>query len=42
MVVFSMSGLRVEILLVMLPIDDYARTMRSARRTSAVQRSAWE
>ena len=42
MVAFSMSGRRVQIMLVMPPVDDYARTPRNARRTAAAQRSAWE
>ena len=29
-------------MLVMPPIDDYARTPRNARRMAAAQRSAWE
>ena len=39
---FSMSGRRVQIMLVMPSIGDYARTPRNARRTAAAQRSAWE
>ena len=37
-----MSGRRVRIMLLMPPIDNYARTPRNARRTAAAQRSAWE
>ena len=36
-----MSGRRVQIML-LPPIDDYARTPRNARRTAAAQRSVWE
>ena len=39
---FSMSGRRVQIMLLMPSIDDYARTPHNARRTAAAQRSAWE
>ena len=42
LVAFSMSGRRVQIMLLMPPIDDYARTPRNVRRTAAAQRSAWE
>ena len=42
LVAFSMSGRRVQIMLLMPPIDDYASTPRNARRTAAAQRSAWE
>ena len=42
LVAFSMSGRRVQIMLVMPPIDDYARTARNARRMAAAQQSAWE
>ena len=42
LVAFNMSGRRVQIMLVMPPIDDYARTPRNARRTAGAQRSAWE
>ena len=42
LVAFSMSGRRVQIMLLMPPIDDYARTPCNARRTAAAQRSAWE
>ena len=42
LVAFSMSGRRVQIMLLMPSIDDYARTPRNARRTAAAQRSAWE
>ena len=37
-----MSGRRVQIMLVMPSIDDYACTPRDARRTAAAQRAAWE
>ena len=37
-----MSGRRVQIMLLMPSIDDYARTPRNSRRTAAAQRSAWE
>ena len=42
LVAFSMSGRRVQIMLAMPPVDDYARTPRNARRKAAAQRSAWE
>ena len=42
LVAFNMAGRRVQIMLVMPPIDDYARTPRHARRTAAAQQSAWE
>ena len=42
LVAFSMSGRRVQITLMMLSIDDYARTAHKARQTAATQRSAWE
>ena len=42
MVAFNMSGRRVQIMLVMPSVDDYARTARNARRTAAAQQSAWE
>ena len=42
LVAFSMSGRRVQIMLVMPSIDDYILTPRDARRTAAAQRSAWE
>ena len=39
---FSMPGRRVQIMLLMPPVDDYASTAHKARRTAAAQRSAWE
>ena len=42
LVAFSMSGRRVQIMLLMPSVDDYARTPRNARRMAAAQRSAWE
>ena len=42
LVAFNMAGRRVQIMLVMPSIDDYARTPRNARRTQAAQQSAWE
>ena len=42
LVAFSMSGRRVQIMLLMPPIDDYARTPHNVRRTAGAQRSAWE
>ena len=42
MVAFNMSGRRVQIMLVMPSIDDYARAPRDARRTAATQQAAWE
>ena len=36
---FSMSGRRVQIMLLMPSTDDYARTPRNVRRTAAAQRS---
>ena len=39
---FSVSGRRVQIMLVMPSIDDYARTARNSKRTAAAQRSALE
>ena len=42
MVAFNMSGRRVQLMLGMPPIDDFARTPRNARRTAAAQQSAWE
>ena len=42
LVAFSMSGRRVQIMLLMPPIDDYARTPRNVRRTAGAQQSAWE
>ena len=39
LVAFSMFGGRVQIMLLMLSIDDYARTARNARRTAGAQRS---
>ena len=42
MVAFNMSGRRVQIMLVMPSIDDYARTPRNARRTAAAQQAAWD
>ena len=41
LVACSMSGRRVQIMLVMPAIDDYAPTPRNARRTAAAQRTAW-
>ena len=37
-----MSGRRVEIMLVMPPIDDYFRPPRNAKRTAVAQQAAWE
>ena len=37
-----MSGRRVQIMLVMLSINDYACRPRNARRTKAAQQAAWE
>ena len=42
LVAFSMSGRRVQIMMVMPSVDDYARKARKARRTAAAQRTAWE
>ncbi|MCY4416791.1 MAG: hypothetical protein OXE87_10850 [Chloroflexi bacterium] len=42
LVAFNMAGRRVQIMLAMPSIDDYARTPRSARRTAAARQSAWE
>ena len=42
LVAFSMSDRRVQIMLMMPPIDDYARTPRNAGRMAASQHSAWE
>lgn len=42
LVAFSMSGRRVQIMLVMPSIDDYARTPRNSETTAAGQRTAWE
>ena len=42
LVAFNMSGRRVQIMLVMPSIDDYARTPRNARRTAAARQAAWE
>ena len=42
LVVFNMAGRRVQIMLVMPPIDAYARTPRNAKRSAAGQKSAWE
>ena len=41
LVAFSMSGRRVQIMLVMPSIDDFART-RNTKQTAAAQRIAWE
>ena len=42
MVEFNVSGRRIQLMLVMPSIDDFASTPRNARRTSAAQHSAWE
>ena len=42
LVAFNMAGRRVQIMLMMPSIDDYARTPRNTRRTQAAQQSAWE
>ena len=42
MVAFNMSGRRIQLMLVMPSVDDFARTPRKARRTAAAQQSAWE
>ena len=42
MIAFNMAGRRVQIMLVMPSFDDFARTPRNTRRTSAAQQSAWE
>ena len=42
MVAINVSGRRVQIILVMPSIDDFAGTPRKARRTVAVKQSAWE
>ena len=42
MVAFNIEGRRVQIMLVMPPIEDYARTAGNARRTTSSQQSAWE
>jgi hypothetical protein len=41
LVAFSMSGRRVQIMLVMPPIDYYSPPAPNARRTAAAQRTAW-
>lgn len=41
-VAFNMSGRRVQIILVMPSIDDFAGTSRKVSRTAAAQQSAWE
>ena len=41
LVAFSTSGRRVQIMLLMPPINDYARTARNTKRTAAAQQSAW-
>lgn len=42
MVAFNMSGRRIQFMLVMPSIDDFARTPQNARRTFAAQQAAWE
>ena len=42
LVACSMSGPRVQIMLGLPSTDDYPRTTRNAKRTSAAQQSAWE
>lgn len=42
MVAFNMSGRRIQLMLVLPSVDDYARTPRNARRATAAQQSAWE
>ena len=42
LVAFSMSGRRVQIMLEMPSIDDYAPTPRNSRRTKPAQESAWQ
>ncbi len=39
---FSMSGRRVQIMLLMPSVDYYSPTAPNVRRTAAAQRSAWE
>ena len=41
-VAFNMSGRRIQLMLVMPSIDDFAHTPRNSRRTAAAQQSAWE
>ena len=42
LVAFNMAGRRVQIMLVMPLIDDFARTPRNGKRAQAAQESAWE
>ena len=42
MVAFNMEGRRVQLILVMPLIDDFALTRGNSRRTAAAQESAWE
>ena len=42
LIAFNMAGRRVQIMLVMPLVDDFADTPRNARRTAAAQQSAWE
>ena len=42
MVAFNMEGRRVQLMLVMPSMDDFALTRGNSRRTAAAQESAWE
>ena len=42
LIAFNMAGRRVQIMLVMPSVDDFARTPRNVRRSAAAQQSAWE
>ena len=42
MVAFNMSGRRIQLMLVIPSIDDFAIAPRNAWRTAAAQQSAWE
>ena len=42
MVAFNMEGRRVQLMLAMPSIDDFALTRGNSRRTAAAQEAAWE
>ena len=42
LIAFNMAGRRVQIMLVMPSVGDFARTPRNVRRSAAAQQSAWE